>query len=52
LQDHGRALWRRLTEVRTGDVEILADVVDFPYARGLRVYATLLVEDDGIGPPG
>jgi len=47
-----RALGRRLAEVRTGDFEVFADVVDFADAGGFGVDAALAVEDDGVAAPG
>lgn len=52
LQDDRGALGTGLAEVRTGDVEVFADVVDLADAGGFGVDIALAVEDDGVGAPG
>lgn len=52
LQNHGRALWTGLGEMGSWHVEVLALVVDLTDACGIRVNATLAIENDCILPPG
>ena len=52
LQDERGALGTRLAEVRTGDFEVFALVVDFTDPVWFGVDAALAVQDDGIGAPG
>lgn len=41
-----------MAEVRTGDFEVFALVVDFTDAVRFGVDAALAVQDDGVGAPG
>lgn len=52
LQDDGGALGTGLAEVRAGNVEVFADMIDFADAGGFGVDVALAVEDDGVGAPG
>lgn len=51
LQDHRGALRTGLTQMRSGDVEVLSFVVDFAHARGLGEDAALAVQDHGVVAP-
>lgn len=41
-----------MAEMRAGDFEVFADVVNFADAGGFGVDAALAVEDDGVAAPG
>lgn len=52
LEDYWCALWAGLTEVRSGDVEVFADVVDLTHACWVGVDSALAVEGYGVLAPG
>lgn len=52
LQDERGALGTWLAEVRAGDFEVFALVVDLADAVWFGVDAALTVQDDGVGAPG
>ena len=52
MQDERGALGTWLAEVRAGDFEVFALVVDFADAVWFGVDAPLTVQDDGVGAPG
>lgn len=52
LHDDGRALGRRLADMRAGDFEVLPLVVDFSHEGRVGVDTDLWVELHGVGAPG